>query len=371
MSRHSILVVEDEITLRRLLTYRLSKSFDVRVASNGQEALDLVGEKIPDLIVSDIMMPLLDGYGLRRALSRDPATRIIPFIFLTAKVDGESRDEALRDGVDDYLTKPFDLDAVVARIEQLLARSDVYQNRLNARISQDFSNKLLPRGMPTEAGYAFDYLNLPREQGGGDFVDWVRHASGAYYVTIGDVMGKGIQAKFYAFAFLSYVRGTIHAMMRTTDAPGQVITAVNDLLVADPVMEETFASLLLFRWDPASGRVTYCNAGHCRPMRVSSGGVDVLPEGNMVVGLAAGAQFGDHDVTLAPGEAFVCYTDGLIEQPRAAGGLVGEEGLSRAADYAWGQAEPLKVMSRTLLAQSNLDEFQDDVLALWLARDKG
>jgi serine phosphatase RsbU (regulator of sigma subunit) len=368
MSNYSILVVEDEITLRRLLVYRLQKTFDVRVATNGREALDLVAESPPDLIVSDIMMPLMDGYALRRALAEDPSTRIIPFIFLTAKIDDDSRKEALRDGVDDYMTKPFDLDAVVARIQQLLERANIYQTRLNARISQDFSNKLLPRSMPVEDGYVFDHLNLPREQGGGDFVDWLRHPSGAYYITIGDVMGKGIQAKFYAFSFLSYVRGTIHAMMRVTESPGQVITAVNDLLVADPVMEETFASLLLYRWDPVSHEITYCNAGHCRPMLVSGSGVRILEEGSMILGLAGGTQFEDHAIQLRPGEAFVSYTDGMIEQPRANGGLVGEEGLMRAADYAWGQAEPLKVLSRTLLAQSDADEFHDDVLALWLAR---
>ncbi len=369
MSRHSILIVEDEITLRRLLVYRLGKLFDVRVATNGREALDLVREEIPDLIVSDIMMPLMDGYALRRALSEDASTRIIPFIFLTAKVDDQSRSEALRDGVDDYLTKPFDLNVVVARINHLLERAAVYQTNLNARISQDFSNKLLPRSMPDVPGYAFDYLNLPREQGGGDFVDWLHHSSGAYYVTVGDVMGKGIQAKFYAFSFLSYIRGTIHAMTRTTESPADVISAVNDLLVRDPIMGETFASLLLFRWDPRTHRLIYCNAGHCRPMLVTSKGVDVLEEGNMVVGLSSGAPFQDFTLDLDPGSAFVCYTDGLIEQPRASGGLVGEEGLSRAADYAWGQKAPLNVLSRTLLAQSDLDEFSDDVLALWLARD--
>ena len=91
MSRHSILIVEDEHTLRRLLEYRLGKQYDVRTASNGEEGLERVNEQLPDLIISDIMMPKMDGFAMQASLQDRADTRAIPFIFLTAKADEASR----------------------------------------------------------------------------------------------------------------------------------------------------------------------------------------------------------------------------------------------------------------------------------------
>ena len=96
MARYSILVVEDEHTLRRLLEYRLSKQYHVRTAANGEEALDRTNEEIPDLIISDIMMPKMDGFALQAELQKHKDTRAIPFIFLTAKADEQSRLKGMR-----------------------------------------------------------------------------------------------------------------------------------------------------------------------------------------------------------------------------------------------------------------------------------
>ncbi|MCH8276678.1 MAG: response regulator, partial [Bacteroidetes bacterium] len=91
MAEYSILVVEDEHTLRRLLEYRLGKLYTVRTAANGEEALEKIAEELPQLIISDIMMPKMDGFALQTALQERKDTRAIPFIFLTAKADEASR----------------------------------------------------------------------------------------------------------------------------------------------------------------------------------------------------------------------------------------------------------------------------------------
>ena len=96
MADHSILIVEDEHTLRRLLEYRLGKHYRVRTAANGEEALVRVADEAPDLIVSDIMMPRMDGFALQAALQEKKDTRAIPFIFLTAKADEQSRQRGRR-----------------------------------------------------------------------------------------------------------------------------------------------------------------------------------------------------------------------------------------------------------------------------------
>lgn len=364
----SILIVEDEHTLRRLLEYRLSRLYRVRTAANGLEALKAIEQEVPNLVVSDIMMPQMDGFALQEALQKQPTTSVIPFIFLSAKADEQSRARGLRTGVDDYITKPFDIEQLLSRIARLLERQKVYQTKLDATTAQDFSNKLMPKRMPSVPGYTSFFYNLPREQGGGDFFDWNEAAPGTYFFTLGDVMGKGLQAKFYAFTFLAYVRGTLHTHMRSTHSPAALMGRVNQILTQDELMGETFASLLLARWDAYLNRLTICNAGHCRPIIVGPEGSTLVAESDLVLGLTPDAQFSDTTLTLGPQQAFFAYTDGLLEQRLATGEQVGEQGLVEATQRVREAPEPLEALTRDLLARSAEPEFADDVLGFWLKR---
>ncbi|ACY47489.1 PP2C family protein-serine/threonine phosphatase [Rhodothermus marinus] len=369
MARYSILVVEDEHTLRRLLEYRLSKYYRVRSAANGEEALQLVLEEIPDLIISDIMMPKMDGFALQQALQNRKETRAIPFIFLTAKADEHSRMRGMRMGVDDYITKPFDIDQLLARIERLLERTKYFQSQLDARIGQDFSKKLMPKQLPSVRGYRLYFHNSPKEYGGGDFFDWTQHPSGSFFITIGDVMGKGLQAKFYAFSFLSYIRGTLYAMLQTSQSPAELLRRVNHVLMQDTVMEETFASLLILRWDPTTHEVTYANAGHCRPILVKDDRTaEVVEYSDLILGLDPNATFQDATITIPAGGGLLLYTDGLLEQRTASGEMIGEQGLCELAPKMVGAEDPVQTLLQGILSRCNSDTFDDDILFFWMER---
>ncbi len=369
MARYEILVVEDEHTLRRLLEYRLSKQYLVRTAANGVEALERIAEEIPDLIISDIMMPTMDGFALQAALQKSKDTRAIPFIFLTAKADEQSRLKGMRTGVDDYITKPFDIEQLLSRIDRLLERTKIFQEQLDARIGQDFSRKLMPKNLPQVEGYRAMFHNAPLEHGGGDLFDWTEPEPGVFFFTIGDVMGKGLQAKFYAFSFLAYVRTTLHAMLQDSKSPAELMRRVNRVLMQDEFMQETFASLLIMRWDPALHQITYANAGHCRPMIVSPEGAEVVTYSDMVLGLDMHAEFQDTHLTMPPHSALITYTDGLIEQQREGGQMVGEEGILDMMPWVMEQPEPIDSLLKKVLRQSPNDEFTDDILVFWLERN--
>lgn len=371
MPDFSLLVVEDEQTLRRLLEYRLSKHYDVRTAANGQEALDLVAEMPPDLIVSDIMMPQLDGFALQSALQEDKETRAIPFIFLTAKADEESQTRGRRTGVDDYITKPFDIEQLMSRIERLLERTALYRTQLDSRLGRDFSSKLMPKRLPEVGGYRLFFYSQPHDHGGGDLFDWREARPGVYFITVGDVMGKGLQAKFYAFSFLSYLRSTLRGMLResgASDSPAELMHRINELLVEDEVMEETFASLLLMRWEPAEHRITYANAGHCRPALVRPDGASIVEYSDLILGLEPGASFEDTALTLPEGGGLLAYTDGLIEQPRLDGKMMGEENMLEIAGQAYAEDDPIDAVLGGTLARSSEDAFDDDMLLFWIQR---
>ncbi len=361
--------MEDNATLRRLLEYRIGKHYDVRTAEHGEAALDLVEEALPDLIISDIMMPRMDGFALLAALRQRENTAAIPFIFLTAKSDDPSRVKGLNNGVDDYITKPFDIDYVLARVEQIIARSRVYQTKLNAKIGRDFSDRLLPKTMPEVDGYRALFFSQPREDGGGDLFDWAQASDGSYLFTVGDIMGKGLQAKFYAFSFLSYIRSTVHAMLGSTSSPAALMSYVNKMLIQDQVLEETFASLLLMRWEPEKHRVTYANAGHCRPILLGPGGAGIVEYSDLILGLDQSTEYVDKAFTIPAGHAMLCYTDGLNEQVAVGGEQFGEVGVAHSATEALTTERPVKTMLSAMLNRSAKSEFADDVLVFWLQRD--
>ena len=150
----SILLIEDNEDLRENTAEILElSSFKVYTAENGKVGVRMAKEKLPDLIICDIMMPELDGFGVLFALSKDPATENIPFIFLTAKSERSDIRKGMNLGADDYLVKPFDemelLDAVETRLKK------------NARLQADRAARHASLdGMIPEARTLEDLKNL-------------------------------------------------------------------------------------------------------------------------------------------------------------------------------------------------------------------
>lgn len=122
MSKH-LLIVDDEPNLLRAVAACLrGEGYEVETARSGEEALVQIAQRLPDLIVSDIRMPRMDGYALARQLRNNPRTHLIPIVFLTAKDESSERIAGIRSGVDAYLTKPFEPDELVAVIGNILTR---------------------------------------------------------------------------------------------------------------------------------------------------------------------------------------------------------------------------------------------------------
>ena len=136
----TILVIEDEQAIRsnivRILHYG---NFQVIEAGDGQAGVEAARSYLPDLIICDIMMPILDGYGVFRELSDDAETAIIPFIFLSAKADRSDMRQGMILGADDYLTKPFTsaelLQAITARLSKKASVTDPYVNEMKRTVA--------------------------------------------------------------------------------------------------------------------------------------------------------------------------------------------------------------------------------------------
>ena len=170
--RPSILLVEDEPSIVELLSYNLKREgFEVRETGDGEEALLMIRERPPDLVILDWMLPSVSGLEVCRQLRRDPNLQKLPIIMLTARAEEDDRVRALDSGADDYVTKPFSPSEVIARVRAVLRRTRpaLSQDRLTyADIEMELDTYRVRRAGrtihlgPTEFRLLRHFLEKPR-----------------------------------------------------------------------------------------------------------------------------------------------------------------------------------------------------------------
>ena len=132
-TRATVLVVEDNEDLQAMLYKLLAQRYNVVSAYNGIEALDVLSEQRIDIVLTDVMMPVMDGVELTRRIHADASISFIPVVMLTAKRDDEDRAEAYRAGADAYITKPFNTSVLLARIDNLISNRCNVEKEINAK----------------------------------------------------------------------------------------------------------------------------------------------------------------------------------------------------------------------------------------------
>ncbi|MEM9946205.1 MAG: response regulator [Cyanobacteria bacterium P01_D01_bin.36] len=162
-----ILVIEDETETRNIFLRCLAfESFEAIGAQNGTAGISMATQHQPDLVVCDIMMPDIDGYGVLTALRSQPITRAIPFIFLTAKVTMEELRKGMVLGADDYFTKPCTveqfLEAIAARLTRQEALKHDYADSAQLQLSPSQSLQLQGSQPPAEPNLSTIFPNCPK-----------------------------------------------------------------------------------------------------------------------------------------------------------------------------------------------------------------
>jgi len=318
LSECRILVVDDVKTNVDTLVQALRNDYKLSVALDGESALRITEKNPPDLVLLDIMMPGIDGYEVCRRLRSDPKTRDIPVMFLTALEDVQDKARGFEIGANDYLTKPFEILEVKARVRSLV-RAKAYADavrearEMELSIAREIQMGLLPTDLASRTegtGLQVEGVLEPAQQVGGDLYDVLRVGDDRVVVILGDVSGKGIPAALFMAVTMTLVR----TMARQYDRPEEIIRHLNDeLLSQNP--RQMFVTMACLVFDLNSRTVTCANAGHNSVVLFGPGKAPrfVFPATGMVAGLFGGNPVRDESLALDPGDSLVLYSDGVTE----------------------------------------------------------
>src|SRR5262249_13393372 len=134
-------VVDDNADMRTYLSRLLGEWWSVDTAPDGAQALKLIAQHPPELVIADVMMPVLDGFGLLRDLRMSETTAKLPVMLLSARAGEEAAAEGLRAGADDYIIKPFTARELLARVESRLAQAQLHSAERRARAAAEDANR--------------------------------------------------------------------------------------------------------------------------------------------------------------------------------------------------------------------------------------
>jgi sigma-B regulation protein RsbU (phosphoserine phosphatase) len=340
-----ILVVDDNDDNRYTLTLYLDVEGyrDVTVANDGEEAVALLETEPFDLVLLDVMMPRLDGYGVLAWLKDKGRLHQLPVIMISALNEMASVVRCIELGAVDYLTKPFNPVLLRARLGASLEKKrlrDEVQGHL-ARLEHELeAARKLQMGMlpqsfpPPDAAFPWDiHASIaPALEVGGDLYDVFRAADGSLCFFIGDVAGKGMPAALFMARAKSLVR-VVTELTATAGVPADpaaIVRRVNAELCQSND-EMMFVTLFFGVLSAATGVLIYCNAGHNPPYRIANGKAEPLDgEAGIVLGVEPSALYQSARVELTPQDRLFLYTDGVTEAFNAAGEPFGEARLEAA-----------------------------------------
>jgi phosphoserine phosphatase RsbU/P len=368
----SILIVDDTPANLQVLAGMLKdRGYKVRPVPSGKLALLAAKREPPDLILLDINMPEMNGYEVCEQLKADELLSGIPVIFISALTDQLDKVKAFATGGLDYITKPFQMEELHARVEthlklhRLQVELREANKRLadvNSRMSRDLraaakiQETFLPRNLPQVPGADFAWIYRPCDELAGDGLNIIPLGDDNVALYILDVSGHGVASALLSVTLsrlLSLPADPSSILIRDADVPNgvevtppaEVAAHLNRLFPFDPEITQ-FATLLYGVVNAATGEFRYVSAGHPGPIHLPRDGKPVILESTgSPIGLADDA-YEERSIHLGAGDRLYLYSDGASEAMDSNGNTFGEAQLLDT------------------LGQGRLDSLDDGVTAL-------
>lgn len=330
-----ILIVDDTPANLKLLSQILSSyGYKIRVALSGSQALTSVELAQPDLILLDIKMPDLNGFEVCRQLKANSKTSQIPVIFISALNDLQDKLQGFHVGGLDYISKPFQIEEVLARVKShlyirkaqkiLQSNNERMQRELN--LAWHLQLNFLPQKLVDIPGWQFSAALQPARETSGDFYDVFKLPDNRIVFLIADVVDKGVAAALLMVLAWSLLRERISVY---PDHPEKVFFEVNQRILSI-LKDLEYVTVFLGILDPGSGKLVYANAGHNPPLWFGDDRPNPKQLGRTGLPLGVSDEFGwsQSEISIEPDDILLVYTDGVTEACNQMGDYVGLKRLA-------------------------------------------
>lgn len=308
--KEKIFLIDDDPIALQIHQRMLGDAYDVLPIDGGQKALDLFPHHRPDLIISDITMPEMDGIDLRKALSLLEGGEETPFIFLSGLKDQKNSLYISSLGIDDFLCKPVSTEKLSAVVKRLIRRSAQVKNRLQGKYHQEI-NTILSPSLPRQVkNWKFCVHHQPSEVGGGDFILHEEMENGVT-VIFSDVMGHGLSAKFFSYAYAGYIRSLMR-LYKDISTPALLLQKLSALVEQDELLENVILTCQCFQFF-SDGRVSVASAGHPPPLLIRNGQAAPIEVFGPLPGLIENTAYPEKPLLLQKGDTIAFMSDGFLE----------------------------------------------------------
>ncbi len=364
--KQKILLVEDEENIAFLFQYNFKKAgYICETAGNGREGFEKAKEFLPDLIISDIMMPEVDGFEFRKLLMSNPLVASIPFVYFTAKGADEDILQGYELDIKEYILKTSSPKIVLAKVAALLKTQAAERKKAVQEVhsaADNMGTKVVPDEMLKISGFKVNHWHQTFENiPGGDFIDYVSIDEHRGIIVLGDVMGKKWKAWYFAVAYAGYVRSAVRFALNsnTEILPSKILESVNSSVFHDERIAEVFITLSILILDNNSKVIIYSGAGDL-PLIFKGKETKLISSRGLLLGFSETPEYDDIVIKTETNDELFLFTDGIIESRNPEGEMYGKDRLLKMIETLDSSKDSLTGIKENF-SEFTQNKFEDDV----------
>lgn len=370
-----VLVIDDDpVDLQLMVNYLHLENYKLMTAVNGLEALDMIDEELPDVVLVDIMMPVISGFETCRRIREKYPQHELPVILLTTHGRTEEISAGFEAGANDYLVKPVQRVDLACRVSSLVSlrrsildRDELVNLKRDIHIAHMIQEGILGEPMPAVEGMTVELCYRPMYELGGDFYELRKLDDNRLSVLVADVSGHGIPAALLCSML------KISCDVSRTDAaePSAFLTSLNAIL--SRYAGGNFVTACYAVFDKLSSKVISSNAGHWPPLLIRRGSV-VEPvsadKSGTPMGWVPDERYSQFEFDVEPGDRVILYTDCFVDGRSPDGKMFGENGFfslleeSSAMTPQQAVAHAMKGLRRWLAIESDANLPDDATMVI-------
>lgn len=311
LSKETILAVDDDPISLIFIDKILSPAYNIIKAKDGKEGMNMALQKKPDLIISDLYMPEVDGDKLAGMTKQHPKLKDVPFIIVTSSKQQKEKINSLME-VDDFITKPYDPRELFLRVGNLLKMTKLQRElEEDLQMAQKIQSLILNSDKPSQDDHiVFDIQYFPQSKIGGDLYNIYKMDNGVYRFFLADATGHGVQAALMTMIISSeYQR-----LKKFVDSPAQLLNILNNEMVFVYGYLNLFFTCFVADIDLNNKTITYASAGHPKQKLFIHNELKTLSAPGKIIGILENSVYENQVTPFDDSFQLFLFSNGITEQ---------------------------------------------------------